>query len=247
MNTVANALVEHETRQPVAAPAMTADPGPMTPMQMAYHLIQNGADLGAVKEMLAMSKELAADQARQAFDAAIAEAKSEIPVIGKNATGHNNKRYADFSAYAQALKPILAKHGLSYRFRTEQADKITVTCILSHKAGHFEENSLAGPPDATGSKNAIQAIGSTVQYLMRYTLVQALGLASGEDDDGHSTGSGDSGPITEEQAATIRALIEETGTDIQKLCAYLKVEAVPMIAASQFGRVIAMLEKKRGA
>ena len=31
------------------------------------------------------------------------------------------------------------------------------------------------------------------------------------------------------------------------MCAYLKVEAIPDILQSQFGRVVAMLEKKRGA
>jgi hypothetical protein len=79
MTTAANALTEidHEQkRQQIAAPS--ADAGPMTPMQMAYHLIQNGADLGAVKEMLAMSKELAADAARRAFEEAVAAAKAEI-------------------------------------------------------------------------------------------------------------------------------------------------------------------------
>jgi hypothetical protein len=230
------------------APMRSADRVPLTPMEMAYQLIQNGADLGSVKEMLAVSRELAAEQARRAFDAAIAEAKAEIPIVAKNATGHNSKRYADFAAYAAALKPILAKYGLSYRFRTEQTDRITVTCVLSHKDGHSEENSLSGPADNTGSKNAIQAVGSTLTYLQRYTLVQALGLAAGEDDDGKAvTISEQGGPITEEQAAAIRALVEKTGTDIEKFCAYMKVEAIPDIPASQYQRAVTMLEKKLGA
>lgn len=248
MNTVANALIEHE---PVEAPVrreIVSAPNAMTPMEMAYHLIQNGADLGSVKEMLAMSKELAADQARRAFDEAVSDAKSEIPIVGKNATGHNSKRYADFSAYAAALKPILAKHGLSYRFRTSQDDRITVTCILSHKAGHSEENSLSGAADTSGSKNAIQAVGSTLTYLQRYTLIQALGLAASEDDDGKASGQTvNDEPISEGQSANLRSLIEETGTDIAKFCAYMKVEAVPDITVSQYQRAVTMLEKKRGA
>jgi hypothetical protein len=57
-------------------------------------------------------------QARKAFDMAIAAAKAEIPVVVKNATGHNSKRYADFAAIARAVDPVISKHGLSYRFRT---------------------------------------------------------------------------------------------------------------------------------
>jgi hypothetical protein len=155
----------------------------LTPMQMAYQLITNGADLGSVKEMLAMSRELAAEQARQAFDAAMSAAKSEITPVIKNATGHNSKKYADFAAIAKAVDPIISRHGLSYRFRTKQDERIHVTCILAHEGGHSEETTLAGPPDATGSKNAIQAIGSTLTYLQRYTLTHALGLAASDDDD----------------------------------------------------------------
>jgi len=55
------ALAIDKTELPAVAPASQ-----LTPMQMAYQLISNGADLGSVKEMLAMSRELAAEQARQA-------------------------------------------------------------------------------------------------------------------------------------------------------------------------------------
>ena len=36
--------------------------------------------------------------------------------------------------------------------------------------------------DKTGSKNAVQAIGSTVTYLQRYTLIGALGITTADDD-----------------------------------------------------------------
>lgn len=255
MTNVAEALIDHDAEEVEvevqgAAVALRqeqtpaiATPLPRTPMEMAYQLIQNGADLGSVKEMLAVSRELAAEQARRAFDAAIAEAKSEIPIVGKNATGHNNKRYADFSAYAAALKPILAKHGLSYRFRTEQGDRITVTCVLSHKDGHSEENSLSGPADTSGSKNAIQAVGSTLTYLQRYTLIQALGLAASEDDDGRASDA-DNGPITDEQAAILRKLIEDGGRDVVMFCKYFKIESVPELPAKDFGRAVTALSRK---
>jgi hypothetical protein len=87
------------------------------------------------------------------------------------------------------VDPIIGKHGLSYRFRTTQTDKISVTCILSHKAGHSEETRLPAPPTPSGNKNAIQAIGSTLTYLQRYSLVQMLGLAAANDDDGKAAGA----------------------------------------------------------
>jgi hypothetical protein len=250
MTTAAQALVEIEPmRTPTKANAPAAvSVADMTPVQMAYQLIQSGADFNSVKEMLALSKELAADTAKRAFDEAVAAAKSEIPTIAKNSKGHNDKRYANFAAYAAVVDPILGTHGLNYRFRTEQSDKITVTCVLSHKGGHSEENRLSGPADSSGSKNAIQAIGSTLTYLQRYTLIQALGLAASEDDDGKAAGGvDDGGPITEEQAEAIRKLADDDGADLSRFCAYFKIEAVPDLPASQFDRAIKSLEKKRSA
>lgn len=230
---------------------------PMTPMQMAYQLIQNGADLGSVKEMLAMSKELAADQARRAFDNALSAAKAEIPPILKNRKvdftsqkGRTNYRHEDLGEIARTVDPILAKHGLSYRFRTEQQEggAVRVICIVAHRDGHAEENALTAGRDESGNKNNIQAVGSTITYLQRYTLKAALGLAASNDDDAKAVTTADKGgAVTEEQRQTILKLIEETGTDIERFCAYMGVDAVPDITAAEYPRAVATLEKKKMA
>lgn len=248
MTSAATALtLEHEPmavapRQKIEAPA------PMSPADLVSYAIQSGQPIDIIREAIALSKELKREQALEAFDAAVADAKAEIGPAVRNRTGNNSKRYADFAAYAAVVDPIIGKHGLSYRFRTTQDERIHVTCVLSHRSGHREETTLSGPSDTTGSKNAIQAIGSTLTYLQRYTLVQALGLAASDDDDGQrSDQTVDDGPISKEQIVTILKLVEETGTAIDRFCAYMKVEAVPDIRQSQFVRAVQMLEKKRGA
>ena len=56
------------------------------------------------------------------------------------------------------------------------------------------------------------------------------------------------GFITEEQQAEIVALIEETGADVPKLCAYFKIGSVTEIPAKMFGAVRnRLLEKKNKA
>jgi hypothetical protein len=220
-------------------------PAPSNPMDMLARAIERGVAPETLDKLMALQERYEASQARKAFDAAVADAKAEIPVVGKNAVGHNNKRYANFAAYAAAVDPIISRHGLSYRFRTKQENnQIHVTCVLSHRAGHSEENTLSGPADTTGSKNAIQAIGSTLSYLSRYALIQALGLAAAEDDDGMAAGGGGE-KITDEQAETIRKLIEETGAEIDKFCAWLKIEAIPELPAASFQKAVNALEAKR--
>jgi hypothetical protein len=218
---------------------------PVTPMEMLSRAVESGADIDMIEKLMNLQERWEANQARKAFDAAVADAKAEIKPVVRNATGHNAKKYADFSAIANAVDPIISKHGLSYRFRTAQTDKIAVTCILSHKSGHYEETTLCGPADSSGSKNAIQSIGSTLTYLQRYSLVQALGLAASNDDDGKDASSGEF--ITLEQVEELVALADEVSADKEAFCRYFKVDGFANIKDKDFPRAIAALNKKRAA
>lgn len=215
----------------------------MTPMEMLDHAVTQGASVETLSKLMDLQERWEANQARKAFDAAISAAKAEIPAIVRNATGHNNKRYADFSAIATVVDPILSKHGLSYRFRTTQTDKVTVTCVLSHKEGHSEETTLSGAPDTSGSKNAIQAIGSALTYLSRYSLMAALGLAATNDDDGRGAGAV-AKTITEDQVVQIRELIEAVGADMQRFLAIGKIQRLEDMLAADFDAAVAMLKRK---
>lgn len=214
----------------------------MTPADMLSMAVERGASIDVMSKLMDLRERWEAGQARKAFDKAVAAAKAQIPAIVKNREGHNNKRYADFAAIAKVVDPIISQFGLTYRFRTTQTDRINVTCVLSHKGGHAEENTLAGPADTSGNKNAIQAIGSTLTYLQRYTLVQALGLAASEDDDGRSGNMGS--VISEEQAMELRDLLEATGSDQQKFLAYVRADHLKDIQADKFAGLVAMLKRK---
>lgn len=221
---------------------------PVTPYDMVTQAVMNGASVDVVGKLLDLHERWEANRARKAFDAAVSDAKAEIPKVVKNRSGHNSTRYADFSAYAQVVDPIISRHGLSYRFRTVQTDRISVTCILSHRDGHSEENTLSGPADKTGNKNDIQAIGSTLTYLQRYTLVQALGLAASNDDNGKAAGGNDDAfaTVSAEQVKALQDKIVEVGGDPVKALRMLKIErfddllaadyADAMRAIAEFGR-----------
>lgn len=208
----------------------------VTPMDMLNRAIETGAGLEMVEKLMSLQERWETGQARKAFDKAIAAAKAKITPIQRNATGHNSKKYADFAAIAKVVDPILSEHGLSYRFRTAQSDRISVTCILSHQDGHSEETTLSGPADASGSKNAIQAIGSTLTYLQRYSLVQMLGLAASNDDDGKA--GGNVAVITEEQADKIRELLEANGKSREKFLKWQKIGRVEDLPADCYEAAI---------
>ena len=83
-----NAVIEHDQT------SVTPLPQPVravTPMDMIDRALVSGAAPETLERLLALQERWEAGQARKAFDAAIAEAKAEIPIVAKNATGHNSK------------------------------------------------------------------------------------------------------------------------------------------------------------
>jgi hypothetical protein len=160
----------------------------MTPMAMIEQAIQGKADVAILERLMALQERWEANEAKKDFDQAIARAKSEMPEILKD-TPANFGKFANLETISKVITPVLAKEGLSHRFRSDfDGHNIIVTCIIAHERGHREENRLPSGPDTSGGKNAIQAIGSACTYLQRYTLLMALGLAPAKDDDGDTAG-----------------------------------------------------------
>lgn len=239
----APAIIEHSTHEPVRG-------GIITPMAMLDRALSSGAGIETLTKLMDLQERYEANEARKAFDKAMSEAKAEIPVIRKNkAVGFDAKnggsrtsyRHEDMAEIARTVDPILSKHGLSYRYRSQQdGNAVRVTCIISHRDGHSEEVTLSANNDATGNKNSIQAVGSAITYLQRYTLKAALGLAASADDDGRSSENTpeEDAHISEQQLKDVRNLIEETKSDTAKICRYWKISALPDIPAAKFNDVM---------
>jgi hypothetical protein len=166
-------------------------PAVSTPMQMLQLAVDRGATIDVLAKLMDLQERVDATQARREFDSAFAAVKSRVGIVKKTGIGHNRMPYATLADIAEALDPVIAEQGLSYRFRSNRVGgELIMTCVVCHRAGHFEENSLPAPLDTSGSKNAVQAVGSTSTYLMRYSLMQAFGLSASvngkeiHDDDG---------------------------------------------------------------
>lgn len=181
-------------------------------------------DLDKMEKMMAMQERYEALEAKKAYNAAMSSFRGEAPVIGRDSHvsyGNTDYKHSTLGSALKEINPLLAKYGLNPSWRTSQdTGQITVTCTITHAQGHSESTSLSSAPDASGGKNSIQAIGSAVSYLERYTLFSICGLASGDqDDDGHGE---DLQKITEEQAMQIHALIDENGLNKDKFIAWIK-------------------------
>jgi hypothetical protein len=244
-------------RKDEAAPAPVSEPTIGVPQLVSVlHALMTNPEMSPerVKQAFDFYKLIDTDQAQKAFNAAMADARAEIRPIIKNREvdftsqkGRTNYRHEDLAGIAKIIDPILGKHGLSYRFRTTNPpnEPVSVTCIVSHRQGHSEENSLVAPRDDTGNKNSIQQIGSTITYLQRYTLKAALGLSAAHDDDGNGA-NGNGAAITDAQYAALNAKLEATGSDKAKFCRFFKIEGVALLPASRYAQAMKMLNEKAG-
>jgi hypothetical protein len=231
---------------------------PLTPMDMLNRAVVQGASIEVLEKLMALQERWEANQARKAFELAITQAKAELPSITRNKTvsfgqGKTSYRHETLDHVVDTIRPVLDRYGLSFRFRTDVRDdgKVVVTCRIAHRDGYSEETSLPGPADVSGAKNAIQAIGSTVTYLQRYTLKAALGLAASDDDDGKAAGEKAGKPrVSDEQIAELEGLLEKAGVPLWKYLQAVGIGALADIYADRFeaakGLIEAKIRAKRG-
>src|ERR1700741_1155447 len=171
---------------------------------MIHAGIAQKASIADLKELYALKKEWEAEEARKAYNSAIADFKANPPTIMKD---KQNKQYDSwYTSLANLVNrgnEAMAPFGLNARWDLDQskAPTITVGCILSHVKGHSERVTMSAPADTSGQKNPIQQIKSTITYLRGVTFEMVTGLASTEhnaDDDGN--GSGKDAPPDPNQA-----------------------------------------------
>ena len=183
-------------------------------------------DVSKLEKMLDMQERVLTRNAMVAFSKSLAEMQSEIPTIEKGGSiivsGVERSKYARFEDIMAVVRPILEKHGFAVSFRTDSTDSLMrVTGILMHREGHREETTLTLPFDISGSKNSVQAIGSSTAYGKRYVLCSLLNIATGgEDDDG--------------QAASIGAELAETLVSLSKAETIEGLQATYLAAIDSF-------------
>lgn len=227
-------------------------------LQVIERAAQNPAvDVDKMERLLAMRERVMERQAKQAFTEAKLRMRNALPEISmrgmitireKNPP-HNiiqETPFARFEDIHAAVMPVLTEHGFDLSFKNGMAPdgKVRVTTILSHVDGHSEETYFDLPHDSTGSKNAVQAVGSATSYGKRYGTLSILNIrVVGEDDDGDLAGRPDT--ITNEQNLELGTLADEVGADMPRFLQFLGVDKLSDLPASQFDKAKSALQLKR--
>ncbi|MCK5610624.1 ERF family protein [Candidatus Pacearchaeota archaeon] len=204
-------------------------------------IVEKG-DVVQLEKMIEWQERNEAKEARKLYLVAMAAFKADPPKIIKDvqAEGYKHAKLANVSSEINAA---LSKHALSVSWDMEQDGlNISVTCKITHIAGHFETSTFEAERDDTDGKNKIQAVCSTVSYLERYSLLALAGLAAQDDDDGKDSSVE---YINKEQLSTINKLIESTKTDFKKFKKYMAIEDIGKILATDYDKAITGLKTKK--
>lgn len=215
-----------------------------SPADLIRTAVAGGANLEQLKGLLDLQERFEAMEAKKAYHVAMAGFKSNPPKIGKDKkVSYLQVKYnhASLANVVEKISTELSNHGLSASWSTKQNGVIMVTCKITHVKGHSEETTLSAPSDTSGSKNAIQAIGSTITYLERYTLLALTGLATSDmDDDGKGA---EVELIDEKEKSQIVDFLAEIGKGAEpKFLKYMGVEKVEEITKPNFAKAISALE-----
>lgn len=208
-------------------------------------LDKGGVDFDKLEKALVLQERWEANEAKKAYHIAMAAFKSNPPEIDKDRTvsfGQTTYNHASLYNVTKKISAELSKHGLSASWSTKQTEStISVICKITHVRGHSEVTELFAPADSSGSKNVIQAIGSTITYLERYTLLALTGLATA---DGDNDGGSPVEKIDENQLKELTDMIDEYKIDKARFFGAYAIEKVADLPKAKYQDAYARLLAK---
>lgn len=115
---------------------------------------------------------------------ALVASLGDMPAIAKTSTadaGRYTYNYAGIGAVFDVVRPRLKEHGLAItQVAVNHDDAVAVTTTIMHSSGEWLTFASL---QMTGAPAGVQALGSVITYLRRYSILSILGVAT-EDDDG---------------------------------------------------------------
>lgn len=198
-----------------------------------------------LEQLLSMQERIMERQAKAEHSAAKTLALAEMPKIPKRGRGHNDAKYATLEDIINTTRPVLARNGLSLDFGVMvDGDHIVVTAKITHLNGHEESTSLPLPFDKSGSKNAVQAIGSSQTYGQRYTAQAILGLSLGDDTEDDGAGGGTGPTVSPEQFTKLQTLLGDLGVGDGTFLKHYGVPSLEQFPAAKFEDAEDLLKNK---
>jgi hypothetical protein len=113
-------------------------------------------DIDKLDRLLLMRERENARVAEQAFNAALAEAQTEMQPVGADSNNpQTHSRYASYATLDRAVRPIYTRHGFGLSFNTADApgpEQARIVCDVCHTGGHTRRYHVDMPVDGKGAR-----------------------------------------------------------------------------------------------
>jgi hypothetical protein len=174
-------------------PARPATIARLDPQVLLENAISSNAGVETMERLVALAKDVQAQQARIAWHDAMAEFQRKCPRIMrtetadiKTARGSYSYKWAPLDQILKTVTPVLSDNGLNISWRTRfEGNKAIATCRIAHRLGHSEESGEVAIqlPGGEMGANEPQRVGIAMTYARRYAVLSILGIAPEDDPD----------------------------------------------------------------
>lgn len=158
--------------------------------------------------------------------AALSKAQGQIdPAVKDNLNPYYNSKYADLSSVMNACKKPLSINNLSITqtMIPDQKGGIVLVTTLMHSSGQWIKSYapiLMEPKDDINTdkkkKLLIQALGSAITYIRRYTLSAMVGVTPDDDDAESSRQKQKDDKISRAEADSLLRMVSACSPEYQK-------------------------------
>lgn len=169
-----------------------------------------------LERLFTLRERVKAEQAKEAFVKALAGFQGELKTIvkTKKVMGKDGKlryMFAPMDSIIEQIKGPEAKYGFAHTWTVDStvSGYITAICKITHELGHSETTDFKVPIMANEFMNAPQHVASALTFAKRYSLCNALGIATGDEDVDANLGAKDKMPPS--QKAKIVILLRALG------------------------------------
>lgn len=235
-------IVEHKPTEVSANPSVEG---------LISQALAQKVPVETLERLFALRKEVRAEEAREAFVEAMSQFQSVCPIIEKTKKVLNKDgvsvryTFAPIDAIAEQIQKPLGDNGLAYKWVVENKPGfINATCIVYHKLGHSEQSSFEVPIDTEGYMTAPQKYASALTFAKRYSLLNALGISTGDEDtDATDVESKEKTPVSDKSKIVflLKTLKEKTGTKEEIAEAVKRLSELELVEAN-YGEIVSRLE-----
>ncbi len=203
----------------------------------------------SMERLFALRKEVKAELAKEQFTVALGKFQGECPTIKKtkkvnDKAGKLRYQYAPLDGIADQIRKSLAKNRLAYSWDVKNIEgHMQVTCKITHVLGHFETSMFEIPVDKEAYMSAPQKYASAQTFAKRYTLINALGISTGDEDQDANDVGKEPTPKSEKSQIVflLKELKQKTGTAAECSDAVKKLTSL-VLEEKNFGQIIDRLE-----